>query len=166
MLLTVSFLCEGSPQSYPCCARGQEPRSSLTFILPGFPEAGDEAGPAGLESLAVHGQAGGAHLGWRRGMEQGEERGMNHRERNPHSPAASGERLPSLPIQQGLLGLMWGCWHSRAHSLATRPFPAMGKARWPQQSWMLQLEAAPHTPWFPEQPLGPVHPPAPQTPPR
>lgn len=71
---------EGNPGSYPCgkalegpaglcwwagAACGQ-PHFSLTFILPGLPEAGDEAGPAGLESLAVHGQAGGADLGWRR----------------------------------------------------------------------------------------------------
>lgn len=42
-----------------------QPASSLTFVLPGLPEAGDEAGPACLESLAVHGEAGRAHLSWR-----------------------------------------------------------------------------------------------------
>lgn len=41
------------------------PASSLTFVLPGLPEASDEAGPACLESLAVHGEAGRAHLSWR-----------------------------------------------------------------------------------------------------
>lgn len=39
--------------------------SFLTFVLPGLPKAGDEAGPAGLESLAVHGEAGWANLSWR-----------------------------------------------------------------------------------------------------
>lgn len=43
----------------------REPASSLTFILPGLPKAGDEAGPASLESLAVHGKAGWANLSWR-----------------------------------------------------------------------------------------------------
>lgn len=46
-------------------AAGGEPASSLTFVLPGLPKAGDEAGPAGLESLAVHGEAGWANLSWR-----------------------------------------------------------------------------------------------------
>lgn len=43
----------------------REPASSLTFVLPGLPKARDEAGPAGLESLAVHGEAGWANLSWR-----------------------------------------------------------------------------------------------------
>lgn len=37
---------------------------SLTFVLPGLPKASDEAGPAGLEPLAVHGEAGWANLSW------------------------------------------------------------------------------------------------------
>lgn len=68
-----------------------KPEPSLTFILPGLPEAGDEAGPAGLESLAVRGQAGGADLGCREtGWEPGGEGRVNHPGQKSSQPRSQG----------------------------------------------------------------------------